>query len=299
MKNVFVIMVSSMILYSCANEELLSIDGVDVLNAELKSVVDEYEMNLKDEQTPTTEIEAFADIEIRKAIQDSISLLNNTYSISKTKTYADLNRSFPSSIKVGVFKIASCGSHPEFVYYMDCEDGGWSNTEGTVGATIADGNNIKFHFCLVPGADYNGGTLLLTTYGWDPILGDVDIVERYHDNEDTRNKNDILVNGLGSIHMTNIGHCSFTENTRFTWIFTEKKNGTLPFQYGVLTNDFSTEDGKINIDDQNRGNSNYAKLWRHKSADATIVERNMENKERFRGITHSENTIYHIKINNN
>lgn len=302
MKNLFIIGGIALLSYSCTQDEILSPEVRSSLNAELENVVSQYEESLKDEQTPTTTIETLASPEVIKAIQDSIRALNNSYMSGKVKTAALLDTGGPPP-RVGVFKVSTCGTYGEFVYLMDCEDGGWTNTEGNVGATFANGNkNIEFHFCLVPPADYNGGTLLLTTYGWAPIDGDVDIVGRYHDNEDHGNTNKIMSSGGGALLNRYFpGHCGFDTNTLLTWRFSERKNGTLPFQYGVLTNSFTVEDGKLNVDDENGGNENNAHLWRHKASDGSTTERYLTGNERFRGIGHMEtgNTTYYLKINNN
>lgn len=296
MKNLFLVCGLSIVFYSCTKDESMIVENV-TLDTELENVISEYELSLKDEQTPSAEKETWASEEERAAIQDSIRALDNAYYTGKVKTYATLtNERTP---KVGVFKVSTCGSYGEFIYFMDCEDGGWSTTKGNVGATYAEGNkNIEFHFCKVPAAEYNGGSLLLSVYNWLPQYGNVDVVERYHDNEDSKNKNKVI-KGADFFDLTFPGHCSFSENTTFTWLFSERKTGTLPFQYGVLTNSFTTEDGTIEIDDQNQGNSNSAKLWRHVASNASTTERYLNNGERFRGISHSENTRYYIEIHNN
>lgn len=298
MKNLFAVMGLSMLFYSCSQDGLLSLDEKDMLSAELENVVEQFEESIKDEQTPTTQAEAFASTEELSVIRDSLRNVSSAYMSSKMRVSAVSDGTDFGTPKVGVFKVSSCGDYREFVYLMDCEDGGWSSTEGKVGTTFADGNkNIKFHFCLVPTLDYNGGVLLLSTYQWHPSHGNVDVVERYHDNEDNKNTNNVESSGGGPvINNSYPGHCRFSENTAFTWRFSERKTANLLINYGVLTNSFTTEDGRINIDDENGNNGNSAHLWRHKSSDGTLTERNLDSKERFRGITHSENTVYHIRI---
>lgn len=299
MKTLLIVMGLSILFHSCTQDELTDIESNSILSAELENVANQYEVSLKDEQTPTTELETFASEEDIKAIQDSLRLLSTSYTSSKTK--ASAYEWEPASPKVGVFKVSTCGSYREFIYRMDCEDGGSSNVQGNVGATYIDGSkNVVFYFCVVPAADYNGATLLLTTFNYGSNFGNVDVVERYHDNEDTKNKNEIINDAGGALNIKAYpGNCSFSANTVFSWRFSESKNGTLPFQYGVLTNSFSTEDGKIFVDDQNQGNSNTARLWRHTPSDPVGSSRLLTTFERFRGISHSQNTTYHIKINNN
>lgn len=297
MKHLFIIMGLSMLFFSCTQEDMQTLDEKSMLNAELESVVNEFEKSIKDEQTPTTEKETVASAEVIKAIQDSLRTLGSGFISSKVRTNA---LSEPGSTpKVGVFKVSTCGTYKEFVYFMDCEDGGRTSTEGRVGATFADGNkNIKLFFCVVPFGYYSGGTLLLTNYTWTSSAGDIDIVDRYHDNEDSDNKNDIEDYGGGKLENTNFpGYCSFGTNTMLTWQFSERKTGTLPFQYGVLTNDFITQDGIIHIDDENKGNENFAFLTKHVASTGQRTEGLIEG--RFKGLDVSSNTAYHIKINNN
>lgn len=298
MKQLFIIMGLSMLFYSCTKEDIQTLDEKSMLSAELESVVNEFEESIKDEQTPTTVEETVASEEVLKSIQDSLKNIGSGYLSSKVKTYALLDEG--RTRKVGVFKFSTCGSYKEFVYFMDCEDGGWTNTEGSVGATAADHNkNLKFHFCVVPYGFYNGGTLLLTLSGWSKYDGDVDIVDRYHDNEDHDNKNNIDNYAGGTTENLDFpGYCTFGDNTMLTWRFSERKTVTLPFQYGVLTNSFTTQDGSINIDDENGRNQNFARLFRHVASTETVSDRYMPD-ERFRGITTGTNTGYHIKINNN
>ena len=186
---------------------------------------------------------------------------------------------------------------------MDCEDGGWSGTEGNVGATFVDGNkNVEFHFCLVPLGYYNGGTLLVNLYGWSSYDGNVDIVDRYHDNEDHSNKNTKVVNTIYGITAKDFpGYCGFGENTTLVWMFSDRKSMTLPFQYGVLTNSFveGEEDGVIHIDDENGSNSNWANVTRHNASTGQKEFRSLQSGERFRGVTTGKNTAYNVKINNN
>lgn len=289
-------------LFSCTESEYLNLpDGTEkTLSTELENVVNAYEASLKgyedysqvkDESTPSTEKEVFAEDWIIETVKDSI-LNSPNFSYSKTRTDATQVLAL-GPVKVGVFKYSTCGNNREFVYFMDCEDGGWTKTIGDVGATYADGNNnMEFRFCLVDPADYGGGVLLLTTYGWISSHGEVDVVVRYHDNEDTRNENQVKDNG----GLYGTGESSFTENTSFVWRFADKK-ASLPFSYGVIANEF---DGvsltrQLSIDDQNRGNSNFARVFRHHPVQGTTV-RDLGKGESFRGIYHTENTIYDLKF---
>lgn len=275
------------------------------------NLVSSYEANLKGIQssgikkneniTSSIETESRLDESLIKMIRDSVEK-------SFTKIEVPITKSAIYSPTVGVFKFTTCGGYGEFHYHMDNEDGGWTNIQGNVGATTVDKNkNVDFKFCLVPAitsVNYGGGVLLLSTYGWDTSHGDVDVVNRYHDDEDTGNANAVVLNNTGisypNPNFNNwIGNCRFTENTIFAWRFSERKNDNLNFRYGVLTNSFTNADGTINIDDQNQGNSNGATLFRHVASTGTTTQRDLQINERFRGITNLDgNTIYHIKIYN-
>ena len=189
----------SILLASCSlNEEerAMSASENTQLSDELESVVADYELTLKgysfdelnkekDELTPTTQEETCAEPELIKAIQDSLNKLILAYD-SKTRT--DTRAYGGNAPKVGVFKYGTCSGNREFVYRMDCEDGGDTHATGNVGSTTVDGN-VRFRFCLVDPGNYGGGTLILYDYVWNINEGDVDLVKRYHDNEDHKNKN--------------------------------------------------------------------------------------------------------------
>ena len=125
----------SILLASCSlNEEerAMSASENTQLSDELESVVADYELTLKgysfdelnkekDELTPTTQEETCAEPELIKAIQDSLNKLILAYD-SKTRT--DTRAYGGNAPKVGVFKYGTCSGNREFVYRMDCEDGG-------------------------------------------------------------------------------------------------------------------------------------------------------------------------------
>jgi hypothetical protein len=142
----------------------------------------------------------------------------------------------------------------------------------------------------------------LYKYLWNSGHGDVDVVLRYHDDEDHSNKNSITNTG-GQVWDSNgyLGECYFGSNTGLTWRFSDRAiNYNLPFKYGVLTNDFSGSQGDINIDDENGSNADYAVIYRHKASSNTIERRDVRGRdERFRGVgIWNTNTQYMIKIYN-
>lgn len=287
-------------LFSCSQVEFPGSEGEAAgtrsLTAELENVINDYESNLKgyvdynqvkDELTPTTEKETFAENWVIKAIQDSLSSRSEAFYSSKVRTDATQVLAL-APVKVGVFNAGSCSSYREFVYLMDCEDGGWTYSEGNIGASSVDGNgNVVFKFCLVDPGDYGGGALLLTTYRWAPGHGAIDIVERYHDNEDSNNKNEIRDNG----GLWDTGASVFTENTLFVWRYAEKRTN-LPIRYGVLSDTpIPVLPSRIHIDDQNQRNSNYARLFRYGTSEP---EGPHDLGQGYNGMATSDNTTYGI-----
>ncbi len=147
--------------------------------------------------------------------------------------------------------------------------------------------------------------MILYDYVWNINEGDVDLVKRYHDNEDHKNKNSLEDNGgLVSTGLSNFGH-----NTTLYWRFSDKPAQKLGFQHGVLRKASSTPIpnaiNSIYIDDENGKNGNEAILWTYRAIKngptgplvPQISSRNL-NGETFRGITTGNNTTYYIDIMN-
>lgn len=302
------------LLVSCSSDEELQdvIANEGKLSPEeLENVINDYELVLKgytldelskekDELTPTTQEETDAEpwliSELQKASKET--MLSNYGKVrSDAKAYAS------TSGMVGVFKTSTCGSYREFVYDMDCEDGGDSQAIGEIGATFVDGNrNVRFYFCLVPAGNYGGGTLLLHDYTWYPSEGDVDVLARYHDNEDHNNKNRIIDNG----GLASTGVSKFEKNTILYWRFSEKPAQPLYISYAVLTN-FPAEGPvlphQLFIDDENGNNTNSAILWTHRATQqglrppfGTTTSRYLNKGEVYRGMMFDRNTRYNLKM---
>lgn len=262
---------------SCSAEEGWQERGAEesTLAEEFKNIANGYELMIKgytleevkeekNEAPQEKEAITIAEPWMIKAIQES---QNKTAVLYGSKTRTDAQPYGGSANKVGVFKMTTCGNNREFVYHMDCQDDGITRSSGGlgIGATEASGN-VTFRFCLVDPGNYGGGTLLLYNYQWDPSEGSVDVVKRYHDNEDKRNANEIMDDG----GLANTGLSSFSHNTSFFWRFSDKPRQALPFSYGVLRN--SSEPiplpqlySGILIDDENSSNGNEAIVWRHTS----------------------------------
>lgn len=249
--------------------------------------------NEKDEITPSKDKETIASKEIVNYLKAKI---DSEKKREVSKTAIDFPR--PSSYMVGVFKTTTCGNSPEFIYFMDCEDGGWTNIQNNKNipfATYVDKNkNIEFHMCMVTGANYNGFALNLS-----PIPGSIlynnnlFIIERFHDNEDSSNKN-----GIKSGQQPNasgyLGGSQFAKNTLFAWV-KESSNRTisLGYSYGVIAENGEIE---ISIDDENKKNANWARSYDY-SRTTNIGPHDLPYKQWVVGFYCWENTGYKIKIN--
>ncbi|MDR2956339.1 MAG: hypothetical protein LBV43_14800 [Prevotella sp.] len=307
---------------SCSQEDMSETVQPDLGQA-ISQLSDNYEAQLKgyvivnkekDESTPSQQEETSASPEFMTMLKDSLERTFSKTSVKQTKMGPGADG------HVGVFKYSTCGSYPEFQYHQDNEDGGWTSIHGDHGATYVDGNgNMKWRFCLVPGHHprdygpihddyrkimpywYGGGVLLLYRYDWNSGHGDVDVVYRYHDDEDNNNKNHVENLG-GQILEPNsyLGECQFGRNTGLTWRFSDKaRSYALPFKYGVLSNEFSGSNASIDIDDENGSNSNWSHIFRHRAGSNTTDDRMQTKDERFRGILTTErNTSYYIKTYN-
>ncbi len=298
------------LLASCSSDEELQDTGTN--EEELANMANDYELVLKgysldelnkekDELTPTAQEETDAEPwlinELQKASEEMMSS-NYGKSRNEAKAYASTTE------MVGVFRYNTCRSYREFVYDMDCEDGGDTKAIGDIGTTRVDGNgNVTFHFCLVPAGNYGGGTLLLYNYTWNIAEGDVDVLARHHDNEDHNNKNRIVDNG----GLTSTGVSQFGKNTDFYWRFSDKPAQYLSIAYGVIRKD-PIQSGPIRsqqlfIDDENGKNANSATLWTHRVLKqggmppiGRTVKRELNKGEIYRGMMFDRNTRYDIQL---
>lgn len=287
---------------SCSSDEELQNIGTN--EDVLASMTNDYELVLKgysldelkkekDESTPTTQEETDAEPWLINALEktaEETRASNYGKVRSEAKAYASVAN------MVGVFKVDNCGGYREFVYDMDCEDGGDTKSTGDIGATRVDGNgNVTFHFCLVPAGDYGGGTLLLYNYTWNRREGNVDIILRHHDNEDHNNKNHIVDNG----GLTSTGVSRFDKNTEFCWRFSDNPAQPLGIKYKVLRGKpWSPPEvipPSLFIDDENGSNANTARIWLHRINDISTASRMLNKGETFRNITVDRNTIYTLQ----
>lgn len=303
-KNFFVlsILCSSTLLFSCDNE------SGSVLNpeAEMASSVEEltasYEMSLdksddcslkgyvaekvKDETTPTKDEETVSSADIIKALKEELEK-GREFAYSKT------TRDVPGfvSYQVGVFKISSCGNQQEFIYHMDCEDGGWtsiSNPRNRPFATFVDGNgNVEFHMCVVGGASYGGFALALSPIH-ESFMGNLIVVERYHDNEDSNNKNQILSTYKPQFRAPTV----LGSNSLFSWVNDLSGQGYW-FSFGEFGVISQYGDVILSIDDENKKNKN----WAHYNERSTVLNwKDFPYRQDKWGMNLWENTEYKIEV---
>lgn len=197
---------------------------------------------------------------------------------------------------IGIFKTTTCGNNKEFIYSMDCEDGGWTNISNPMGRTFAtsvDGNaNIEFHMCVVKGANYGGFGLGLG--GIDEVLlRDLIIVERYHDNEDSDTKNNVISDvkpDAGGF----IGPSRFDANTLFSWVWDQSaRTYYLGYPFGIIAQDGEVV---ISIDDENKKNTNWARYSEHPYNLNVMNWKEFPFKSDKWGMNNWENTSYKVKI---
>ena len=307
----FTFLCATTLFYSCDNDstsiiepEIAAASSIDQLIASYELSLDEIddytlkgytETTEKDESTPTQEPETTASAEI-------INYLKRKVDQTKLEAYSKTERNQlypqPASYKVGVFKSTTCGNNPEFNYHMDCMDGGWtniSNPKKRPFATYVDGNgNVEFRMCIVQGANLGGFALALS-----PIPNNfltqrsMLIVERYHDNEDSNNKN--KVSGALTPNKDNyLGPSCFYDNTLFSWVEDHGSGGYMPFAYGVIT---AIGDIEISIDDENRKNHNRARTIYY-TGNGPWSWKDYPYKEWVGGMQLWENTGYKVRLLN-
>lgn len=284
---------------SCSSDEELQSIGTN--EDELANLANDYELVLKgysldelkkekDELTPTTQEETAAEPWIIKVIQDSISQLQFS---SNNRMRTDAGAYTRALNMEGVFKYESCGGYREFVYLMDCEDGGDTYSTGDIGATRVDGNgNVEFHFCVIPANTVGNGVLAF--YLPSLLSEPISVVRRHHDNEDHGNTNYIRDNA----GLSTFGPNYFNKNTGLHWIIYAsgiKMSKRLPFKYGVIGKApiVSTSHNILWIDDENGKNANHAIMW-NKYNNPTGTD--LPADKSYYGITPGRNTIYEIVI---
>lgn len=179
---------------------------------------------------------------------------------------------------------------------MDCEDGGWTNIDNPFNHPIASevdrNNNIRLKFCIVPYGFYGGYTLHLGTDNPRSFSSTSGMLERYHDNEDSNNKNNVESQPNGFIY----GGTRFDKNSFFVWVEHSGPSRNLGFKIGVIHN-FGTI--ALNIDDENKSNSNWHRYYeRQLNGNLTEIRDLPENIHWPFGFSMGKNTGYKIAIFN-
>lgn len=339
MKTNFLFLMSfvTILMASCSqNDDLLPEDNTESL-AQVEMTYEQYfkgytmeeVMAPKDEITPSTTPETVADDEMVKLIQDS---LEHTYSKTRVSTRAYGGSIYPF---MGVFKVKTCGNFPEIRIFMDCEDGGWTNIENgskLPGTWVDKNHNIWMSFCMIMADRYDfipfrtgglyfvggnakhivedGKNLCKNASGTGP--GGLYFLEREHDNEDSDNRNEFLLDNTHPAG-TNYGY-NFADvfsdfcprptyagerNTLLTWIVNMGfpiKQFKPGFSYGVLSLDKT--DIKISIDDENKHNKNRMTVVQWGYGDGYWRNPSWTNSGKFYDNIIDKNTFYYVKIIN-
>jgi hypothetical protein len=301
MKQILLLIASLMVVMSSCNKD----ESVLSQSDEIVYLEDNYETMLKGYSVAGPKVETVGigmSEDAEKFFNKVQEILDGTYSKSGVSTRAGYG------LKVGIFKYFTCGSYPEFHYHQDNQDGGYTKINNVVGATTVDSNkNLNWKFCIVPGTvsngeslrSYGGGVLLLSNYTWTTVDGLVHVYERFHDDEDNSNQNQITqLGGLTQEADGHVGTSWFDSNTGFVWLFkdteTRSKDMQLGFVYGIIAWGMTTNDynSLIDIDDEDSKNDNHLK---HKIY-TTSANPYIYSTGDFAGIGGSgRNTIYYVK----
>lgn len=300
-------LIISVLLVSCENSNFIDdeINSVNVSTSEVSNLIASYELSfeepndfnikgyedsgIKNETDSTTVPETVASEEIINYLKCKIDEIKNAeFSKMKSERVAD------DLFRVGVFKIQTCGSYPEFVYFMDCEDGGWTSIDNPFNQPFASevdrNGNFRFRFCLVPTSFYSGYVLHFGTADPLSLVTTKNVLERYHDNEDSKNQNNIESQPSG----LNYGGTHFDKNTLFMWVFQEGSGKNLGFQYGVI-HEFGTI--QLNIDDENKSNSNWHRNT-VRDSNGNFHEADFPKDTWINGFNLGKNTGYKVAIRN-
>ena len=242
--------------WSCSEENDLVNDVVD-LDSEIQKV--ETTLNEGETKVENFEGEPKNETLLDNQLVDKIRLeLQKSY--SKQKSYLKSANNL-----VGVIKNGSCGSYPELSIYMDCEDSrsaskksGWTGSSEVTGA-----KNIRLKFCVVNDAyfqkNYNDYAILRVTSHYIP---GVHVIERYFDNEDSRNANSASYNGKSVDGWLDGGPIYIGNDTRLSFLYFPKEFGSswpsLGISYGVIGYFGAyNEKGYIHSDDEDHNNANW------------------------------------------
>ena len=305
------LLASSTFLFSCENSSSFILEELEVsltstvasleasYNLSLENSLSDFELKgyeqakgMKDELTPTQEPET-------KASDDVISYTIAQIDKAQNTEYSKIRRSEPTFYYIGVFKVSTCGGWGEFIYSMDCEDGGWSNIENPQNhpfATIVDRNgNVEFHMCMIDN-NYNiNGYGLNLSFIPNYLLRGAYILERYHDNEDHSNKNNVEKGPNGATGRGIFGGTVIDGNTLLSWIDPGPYQGGLEigWPHGVI---HDQGDIIISSDDENKSNKNFVRYQDRIESTPFLWNTNFPYKEWSRGFLCWENTAYKVKI---
>ena len=262
--------------WACAKIKQDPVDPVqEKITAQVEKIETLYTEGMYKYEGPTGEpkIVTFATRDLSEIIKKELKS-----QISKLETYQK------STVLVGVLSgDGDCGYYAKLEINMDCEDSTpESDTWGWTGASeLTSDKNVILRFCIVyaefGSIPYYEYALLRVTSDWIP---DVNVINRYFDNEDHANGNWVLLDGESISGQwldteDEDGPNDFGGNTLLSFYHYPQASGAgfpiLEINYGVLgkygTNPLST--GWIETDDEDNRNWNYCHLWTYNSGDGT------------------------------
>ncbi len=297
---------------------------------QLKGYTPEEVAAPKDESTPSTEPETVADAELMNLIQESVE---SSYSKTRVTT-PRVGGAYPfygvfKHTTCGIYPELKIYMDCEDGGWTNVNE---QLKDSRLQGTWVDGNrNIIMSFCVVMndrtefipygfGALYfSGGNAHHITqngkYISSAISGNsvLEFIERFHDNEDSnpQNKFEIIDNAPIGQHSWDINdyqpdytptptHVSTSNgNSLLTWVFNKGvpiKQFNPGFSYGLLcyNNKINNPEIHISIDDENKKNTNAAKLvqWHN-----TGYRRNPDyTEQKYGDLIFGGNTDYFVKV---
>lgn len=295
--------------FSCSNSyDLLEND------MELAKASEDYELTTRAIVTDedSAKIETIADAETIQATMDEyVTQLMNNPAIAKQKVMRTLYST--TCDVVGVFKVGSCGIYKELELNMDAEDTRQDSRKiGNTGDSYVDGNgNIRFKFCLTEASQfYPGGVFLLDHIDYAPSYGGswngtMQVVVRYHDCDDKHTKNKVVTCGdtrYNDIKKLSKGFTQINTNAALAWAFPSQFKvpsvcsayfGPKSLKnYGVLSGSTISRTGQLYVDDEDKNNTNWAKLYQNLALTMDMARGDYPEY----GLHITDNTYYDITV---
>ena len=278
---------------SCSESSLLGDNEMALIELNQTYELAEADSKGLDDEDDGPKIETIADeATIKESMDKYITEMMNRQSNAKER----VTRSADGlDGLVGVFKVGSCGSYKELEIKLDCEDKRTiSKVTGKVGDSSVDKNgNVSFRFCLTEANRfYPGGVLLINSHSYSNKA-----VLRHHDVEDSNPSSQVYINGVEQGDRL-VG--KYTSVTRDDAVLAWEPMGNRPWnvpvgpayiQYGLVVLP-SQSCGRILVDDEDKNNKNWVKLYENGVYTDLLNEAGRDHY----GILVGENTEYCIGL---